>query len=108
MEFVKVAEGDGVEVFEAVRRVERRDVEDEEGGTKSPSVTEPALVPFLPEQITEQVTGQVHKEFAGRQIDAISVSTTGVSVRVFPRLCEECGARLQDAHKFCPECGKEV
>lgn len=113
MEFVKTAEGTDVEVFQAVRRIARKqEVEETDakghktGNMKTPVLVEDALVPYLPETITESVAKQVLKAFAGRQILSVAISESGgITVRVSPLVCSQCGTPLSDDHKFCPECG---
>lgn len=101
MEFVKVAEGNDLEVYQAMRRVQGTPLPT--GGVKE------ALVPFLPEVVTESVVKTTLKAFADRQIVAVSVSATGgISVRVLPRLCGECGGPVEETHRFCPDCGAPV
>lgn len=116
MEFVKTAAGEDVEVYQAVRRVPRKqEVEETDakghktGKMKAPVLTEDALVPFLPEAITESLSKQVHRAFAARQVLAVAMSESGgITVRVAPLVCSQCGTPLADDHKFCPECGTAV
>jgi hypothetical protein len=98
MEFVKVAEGDEIEVYQAMHRIE---------GTPLPSgEAKQALVPVMPEAVTDSLVKGALKAFSGRQINALSVSATGgITVRVTPRTCGGCGEHLEDAHRFCPACG---
>lgn len=107
MEFVKTAEGDGVEVYEARYTAKREPFRDEEGNELDRGPLE-VLLPFRPDAATKQLADQAFKAFAKRTITALSISSTGgIEVRVTQRTCSKCGAVLADEHRFCPDCGTD-
>lgn len=115
MEFARVAKGDGVQVYQAVRRLvgkpapcsAHRDVGRDEDCADCAAGERPvAVLPEVPEVVSERLVAQVLKSFSGRVLHAISISVdSGILVRVEPRACPSCGAGLEDAHRFCPSCG---
>lgn len=103
MEFVKTSEGDGLAVYQAMRRVK---------GKQKPSgeVVE-VLLPDLPEALADtKPIAAALKEFPGR-VRAVSWSLdAGLSVRIEvvpPAPCAKCGELLEDRFTFCPACGAE-
>ncbi|MGQ0670217.1 MAG: zinc ribbon domain-containing protein [Actinomycetota bacterium] len=100
MDFVKVASGDGFDVYQQVRRVT---------GMPKPSGDEVVhIAPDLPERIDEKAIKEALKEF-GERVRAISYSLdAGLSVRVEARPvgpCPACGDPVEDSWAFCPGCG---
>lgn len=100
MEFVKVASDGDVEVYQAMQTIV---------GTPKPT----GEIVEMPVPVTPDVTLDVCEKalgaFKGREVRALSVSDSGVSVRVAARRCPSCDEPpADDVAKFCSACGSEL